>query len=206
MQARSTPKGPTMIKYVTLIKIGAALLLCGTLHTLAQTSTWVSDPNNSEVNFAITHLTISNVHGRFGGVHARLILNQSDITKSTVTATIDVATIDTGVDARNTDLKSADFFDVAHYPTATFTSTGVTKTVAGLTVTGNLTLQGVTRPVTLMVEGPNGPVQGMDHKQHVGFSAVTNISRSAFGIGSKFPLSVVGDGVRLSIDLDVARQ
>jgi polyisoprenoid-binding protein YceI len=58
----------------------------------------------------------------------------------------------------------------------------------------------------LTVEGPNGPVQGMDHKQHAGFSATTTVSRAAFGIGTSFPTSVVGDDVKLSIDLDVAKQ
>jgi polyisoprenoid-binding protein YceI len=173
---------------------------------LAQTSTWVSDPNHSEVDFTITHLTISNVHGRFGKVAATITLNESDIAKSTVTATIGVDTVDTGVDARNTHLKSPDFFDVANLPTATFTSTSVAKSGNGLTIAGNLTLHGVTKPVVLVVEGPVGPVQGMDHKQHMGFSATTTISRSAFGIGLKFGPSMVGDEVKLSIDLDVAKQ
>jgi polyisoprenoid-binding protein YceI len=173
---------------------------------LAQTSTWVSDPNHSEVDFNITHLTITNVHGRFGKVAATITFNESDITKSTVTATIGVDTVDTGVDQRNTHLKSPDFFDVANLPTATFTSTSVAKNGNHLTVTGNLTLHGVTKPVVLDVEGPVGPVQGMDHKQHVGFSATTTISRSAFGIGPKFGPSMVGDDVKLSIDLDVAKQ
>ena len=80
------------------------------------------------------------------------------------------------------------------------------KSGNGLTVNGNLTLHGVTKPVVLNVEGPIGPVQGMDQKQHAGFSATTTISRSAFGIGSKFPAAMVGDEVKLSIDLDVAKQ
>jgi polyisoprenoid-binding protein YceI len=173
---------------------------------LAQTSTWVSDPNHSEVDFTITHLTISNVHGRFGKVAATITYNESDVTKSSVTATIGVDTVDTGVDQRNTHLKSPDFFDVANLPTATFTSTSVAKSGNGLTVTGNLTLHGVTKPVVLAVEGPVGPVQGMDHKQHAGFSATTTISRSAFGIGTKFGPTMVGDEVKLSIELDVAKQ
>jgi polyisoprenoid-binding protein YceI len=173
---------------------------------LAQTSTWVSDPNHSEVDFTITHLTISNVHGRFGKVAATITLNESDITKSSVTATIGVDTVDTGVDARNTHLKSPAFFDVVNLPTATFTSTSVAKNGNGLTIAGNLTLHGVTKPVVLVVEGPVGPVQGMDHKQHLGFSATTTISRSAFGIGPTFGPSMVGDEVKLSIDLDVVKQ
>jgi polyisoprenoid-binding protein YceI len=172
----------------------------------ANTSAWISDPVHSEVDFRITHLAISNVHGRFGKIAATLIYDQADITKSTVTATIDVSTVDTGEDARNIHLKTPDFFDLAKFPTATFTSTSVAKSSGGLIVNGNLTLHGVTKPVVLYVEGPTGPVQGMDHKLHSGFSATTTISRSAFGIGTKFPETMLGDEVKLSIDLDVAKQ
>ena len=186
--------------------IATGILALAAPLALAQTSTWVSDPNHSEVDFSITHMTISNVHGRFGKVAATLVYNQADVTRSTVTATIDVSTVDTGVDNRNTHLKTPDFFDVAQFPAATFTRTSVTKGGSGLIVNGNLTLHGVTRPVTLNVEGPTGPVQGADHKPHSGFSATTTISRSAFGIGPKFGASMVGDDVKLSIDLDVAKQ
>ena len=127
---------------------------------LAQTSTWVSDPNHSEVDFSIIHMSVSKVHGSFGNVKATIVYNEADITKSTVTATIGVDTVDTGVDARNTHLKSPDFFDVANLPTATFTSTSVAKNGNHLSVTGNLTLHGVTKPVVLDVEGPNGSVHG----------------------------------------------
>jgi polyisoprenoid-binding protein YceI len=175
---------------------------------LAQTSTWVSDPAHSEVDFSITHLSISKVHGRFGKVAATLAYNEADVTKSTVTATIGVATVDTGVEQRDTHLKSADFFAVESFPTATFTSTSVVKSGNKLTITGDLTLHGVTKPVVLEAEGPAGPVPGMDpqHKLHAGFSATTTISRSAFGIGAKFPPAMVGDEVKLEIELDVVKQ
>ena len=181
------------------------LALAGSMAT-AQSSTWVSDPMHSEVDFTITHMAISNVHGRFGKVAATLVYDQADVAKSTVTATIDIATIDTSEDARNNHLKSPDFFDLAKFPTATFTSTSVAKSGTGLVVNGNLTLHGVTQPVVLTVQGPTGPVQGMDKKQHAGFSATTTISRTAFGIGAKFPAAMVGDEVKLTIDLDVAKQ
>ena len=173
---------------------------------MAQTSTWISDPMHSEVDFTVTHLTIANVHGKFGNVAAQLQFDAADITKSTVKATINLDGVDTGVAPRDSDLKSPNFFNVASFSTATFTSTSVTKTSSGLAVNGNLTLHGVTKPVVLTVEGPNGPVQGMDHKQHAGFSATTTLSRAAFGIGTSFPTSIVGDEVKLSIDLDVAKQ
>jgi polyisoprenoid-binding protein YceI len=173
---------------------------------LAQASTWTSDTAHSEVDFTIRHLSVSNIHGRIGKVAATLHLNEIDITKSTVTATIDVTTIDTGEPARDTHIKSPDFFDVAKFPTATFESTSVAKGGSGLTVTGNFTLHGVTKPVVLDVEGPSGPALGMDHKPHSGFTATTTISRTAFGIGAKFPDAIVGDAVKLTIEVEVVKQ
>ena len=173
----------------------------------AQTSTWASDPAHSEVDFSIRHMSVSNVHGRFGKVAAKIVLDEKDVTKSTVTATIDINTVDTGEDGRNGHLKSPDFFDAANLSTATFTSTSVAKGGSGLTVTGNLTLHGVTKPVVLDVEGPSPVVEGMmDHKPHSGFSASTTISRTAFGIGAKFPAAIVGDEVKLTIELEVVKQ
>jgi polyisoprenoid-binding protein YceI len=173
---------------------------------LAQTSTWVSDPNHSEVDFSIVHMSVSKVHGRFGNVKATIVLNDADVTKSTVTATIGVDTVDTGVDQRNNHLKSADFFDVANLPLATFTSTSVAKNGSHLTVTGNLTLHGVTKPVVLDVEGPNGSMTDPKGQVHTGFSATTTLDRTAFGVGPKFPAAMVGDEVSLDIELEVVKQ
>lgn len=173
---------------------------------MAQTSTWVPDKAHSEVDFTILHMSLANVHGRFGNVGGTVTWNDADITKSTVNLTIDASSVDTGVGARDSDLKSANFFDVAQFPTATFASTSIAKNGSGLTINGDLTVHGVTKPVVLQVEGPTGPVQGMDHKPHAGFSATTTISRTAFGIAPKYPASVVGDDVKLAIELDVAKQ
>jgi polyisoprenoid-binding protein YceI len=173
---------------------------------LAQTSTWTSDPAHSEVDFSVSHLTVSNVHGRFGHVNATIAYNEADVTKSTVNATIDVSGLDTGEDERNTHLKSPDFFDVAATPTATFTSTSVTRSDTGLTINGNLTVRGVTKPVVLHAEGPRGPAPGMDHKPHAGFSATTTLNRTDFGIGAKFPAAVVGEEVKLDIELEIVKQ
>jgi polyisoprenoid-binding protein YceI len=174
---------------------------------MAQTSAWATDPAHSEVDFTIRHGGVSNVHGRFGGVKGTLVYNEADITKATVTVTIDTTTVDTGEPARDTHLKTDAFFDVVKFPTATFTSSSVVKNGSRLTVNGNLTLHGVTLPVVLDVEGPSTPVEGMmDHKTHSGFSATTTISRTAFGIGTNFPAVVVGDVVKLTIELEIVKQ
>jgi polyisoprenoid-binding protein YceI len=181
------------------------LTLAGPL-ALAQTSTWVPDKAHSEVDFSILHMSLSRVNGRFGNIGGAITWDEGDITKSTVNVTIDVTSIDTGVSGRDNDLKSANVFDAAQFPTATFVSTSVAKNGSGLTVNGNLTLHGVTKPVTLAVEGPTGPVPGMDHKPHAGFSATTTITRTAFGIAPKYPAAMIGDDVKLTIELDVAKQ
>jgi len=174
---------------------------------MAQTSAWATDPAHSEVDFSIRHGGVSNVHGRIGGVTGTLVYNEDDVTKSTVTVTIDVSTVDTGEPRRDAHLKTDTFFDVAKFPTATFTSSSVVKNGNRLTVNGNLTLHGVTLPVVLDVEGPSIPVEGaMDHKTHSGFSATTTISRTAFGIGTSFPALVVGDEVKLTIEIEIIKQ
>jgi polyisoprenoid-binding protein YceI len=173
---------------------------------MAQTSTWVLDKNHSEVDFTVRHLGISNVHGRFGIAEGKILFNEADATKSSVTVTIDTTTVDTGVAQRDSDLKSDHFFDVATYPTATFASTGVAKNGDNLTVTGNLTLHGVTKPVTLDVEGPTAPVPGMDHKPHSGYSATATLKRTDFGIAPKYPAAMIGDDIKLVIELDAAKQ
>ena len=173
---------------------------------VAQTSTWVPDKAHSEVDFSILHMSLSKVHGRFGNLGGQITWNDADITKSSVNITIEVATVDTGNESRDADLKSPGYFDVAQFPTATFASTSVAKSTNGLTVNGNLTLHGVTKPVVLQVEGPMGPVKGMGGKMHAGFSATTTIKRTDFGIAPKAPGAMLGDDVPLSIELDVVKQ
>jgi len=193
------------MKLVRLTALALALPLAVSF-AYAQTSTWKADSAHSEVDFTIKHLGISNVHGRFGKTEATIVYDEKDVTKSTVNATIDVAGVDTGEAPRDGHLKTDSFFDVAKYPTATFVSTSVAKGGSGLTVSGNLTLHGVTKPVTLDVEGPTAPVTGMDKKPHAGFSATTTIHRADFNIGGSFPSAVLGDDIKITIDLDVAKQ
>lgn len=188
-----------------LLSLAGVVSLAAPL-ALAQTSTWVPDKAHSEVDFTVLHMSLTNVHGKFGNIGGTVVINESDVTKSTVNITVDVSTVDTGVAPRDNDLKSDHFFDAAQFPTATFVSTSVAKSGNGLTVAGNLTLHGVTKPVTLNVEGPTGPVPGMDKKPHEGFSATTTITRAAFGIAAKMPSGVVGDDIKLTIDLDLAKQ
>jgi polyisoprenoid-binding protein YceI len=189
-----------------LVRLASALLVLAAPVALAQSPTWKSDPAHSQVDFKILHMGIAHVEGRFGTVDATIVYDDQDVTKSTVNATIDVTGVDTGVPQRDSDLKSARFFDVAHYPKATFASTSVAKGGSGLLVNGNLTLKGVTKTVVLDVEGPTGPMPGMGKKLHMGFSATTTVHRLDFGIGAGMATAMLGDDVKITIDLDVVKQ
>jgi polyisoprenoid-binding protein YceI len=171
----------------------------------AQTSTWTIDPAHSSVNFSIRHMGVSTVHGEISGVKGTILFDEKDITKSKVEATVDTTTVATGAEARDKHLKSPDFFDVATYPTITFKSTGLTNS-GKLQLIGDLTLHGVTKSVTLDLDGPATPQKGMNGKTISGFSASGLIKRSDFGIGAKFPAAVVGDEVKFTIDVEIDKQ
>lgn len=188
-----------------LLSLAGLLVLAAPL-AMGQASAWKIDPAHSEVDFTVRHMSLSNVHGRFGLASGTIQFDQADPSKSSVQVTIDVKSVDTGVTARDNDLKSANFFAVDQFPTATFTSTSVAKTGNGFTVAGNLTLHGVTKPVTLQVEAPVGPMNGMGNKQHMGYSASATISRIAFGIGTKVPNAVLSDEIKLTIEIDSVKQ
>jgi polyisoprenoid-binding protein YceI len=203
------PNGPAPKGFFTMkrLAIVTGILALAAPMAMAQYSTWNADPNHSTVEFVIRHGGVSNVHGRFAVQSATLVYNEKDVTKSTVTATIDVTSVDTGTAPRDAHLKTDAFFDVAKFPSATFTSTSVVKNGSKLTVSGNFTVHGVTKPVVLDVDGPATPVEnGMDHKLHSGFSATTTLSRADFGIGPNFPAALVGDDAKLTIEIEIIKQ
>src|SRR3989475_7180807 len=130
------------------------------LPSLARAATWNLDPAPASVQFSVRHLMVSTVRGAFGKVTGTVQVDEKDLPRSKLQATIDAASIDTRVEKRDAHLKSPDFLDVAKYPTITFVSKEIEKAGDGRwKVTGDLTLHGVTRPVTLDVEGPTPPVK-----------------------------------------------
>lgn len=174
------------------------------------TSTWTIDPTHAEVGFAVRHLMISTVRGRFGAITGAVTLNEEHPEKSTIDVTIDVTSLDTRQEQRDAHLRSADFFDVEHHPSMHFVSTRVEGDVSSdFRVQGNLTIRGVTRPVTLDVSAQG---RGMDPwgKERMGFSATGKIRRGEFGLNWNQALEaggvVVGDEVKLSIDAELVRQ
>ena len=172
----------------------------------AQTSTWSIDPAHSQADFQIRHLGVSTVRGSISGTKGTVILDEKDITKSKVEATLATATVNTSTEARDKHLKSPDFFDVEKNPNITFKSTSITKNGDKLQMTGDLTLGGVTKSVTLDVDGPAPPQKGMGGKTVSGFSASGLIKRSDFNFGQKYTAPTLGDEVKFTIDIEIDKQ
>ncbi|HEY6764945.1 MAG TPA: YceI family protein [Candidatus Sulfotelmatobacter sp.] len=181
--------------------LSAALLFSG-VSAFAQSSSWVIDTNHSQVNFQVRHMGVSNVRGSISGVTGTVVWDDKDPSKSSVEATINATTVSTNNDKRDTHLKSPDFFNVEKFPTMTFKSTSVTGSGGKLQVIGDLTLAGVTKSVTLDVDGPTAPQKGMGGKMVTGFSASGTLKRSDFNFGTKFAPPMLSDDVKFTIDVE----
>jgi polyisoprenoid-binding protein YceI len=186
-------------RYVTAVLTG--LLLTGA-SALAQGSHWELDTNHSQANFQIRHMGVSTVRGSLSGVSGTVVWDENDPAKSRVEATLKANTVSTNNEKRDTDLRSASFFDVEKYPTLTFKSTQVKRENGKLQVVGDLTLGGVTKSVTLEVDGPTAPQKGMGGKMVIGFSATGVLKRSDFNFAQKVPSAIVGDEVKFTLDAE----
>jgi len=180
------------------------------LPTVGQASTWEIDPAHTSAQFAVRHLMVSTVRGDFRKVTGTVNLDEQDVTKSMVEANIDVASINTGIEKRDNDLKSPNFFDVAQYPTMTFKSKKIQKEGEGkYKITGDLTLHGVTKEVTLDFEGNLTPVKDPMGKTRIGGMASTKLNRKDFGLTYNKALEtggvVVGDDVTVTIDVEMTQ-
>jgi polyisoprenoid-binding protein YceI len=172
-------------------------------------TTWKIDPSHSQVEFAVRHLMISTVRGRFAGVQGTVVTDDADPAKAVVDVVIDAGSIDTREPQRDAHLRSADFFDVEKYPAITFKSTRVTDVKSDtFKLVGDLTMHGVTREVTLDVtaEGRGKDPWG---GERAGYSAVARISRKDFGLTWNQVLETggiaVGDEIKISLDLELVK-
>ncbi len=186
--------------------LALAILSASVTGAHTQTSTWTIDPAHSSINFEVRHLSVSNVHGSLSGVKGTVVYDEKDITKSSVQATADTATVSTNNEKRDTHLKSPDFFDVTKNPQLSFKSTSLSNSGGKLTLTGDLTLGGVTKTVTLDVDGPAPPQTDKQGKTRSGFSASGKLSRTDFNFGPKFGEAVISNAVKFSIDIEIDKQ
>lgn len=165
--------------------------------------TWVLDPAHSEVTFSLRHMMISKVRGEFG-LKSATIEAPANPLEAKVTASVDAASISTGDQNRDNHLRSADFFDVETYPTIDFVSTGVRYEGGDFLVDGDLTMHGVTKPVTFELEfGGFGTDPYGNYK--AGATAKTVVNREDFGLTWNAALEsggvLVGKDVTITLDL-----
>ena len=191
-------------------KVGilAGLAAVIALPASAGTTTYQIDPRHSSAGFGVTHLMISTVRGEFHGVTGTVVVDDTDISKSSVNVTIDATTVDTREPDRDKHLKSEAFFDVAKYPTITFQSTKVERNSDGnLKVTGDLTIRGVTKTAVLTATLPKTPIKDPWGLQRTAVSASTKINRQDFGVAWNQKLDsggvVVGDDVNITLDVEM---
>ena len=181
------------------------------LPSLARAATWNLDPAHTSVQFSVRHLMVSTVRGAFGKVTGTVQVDEKDLARSKIQATIDAASIDTRIEKRDAHLKSPDFLDVAKYPTITFVSKKIEQVDPGhFKVTGDLTLHGVTREVSLDVEGPAPEIKDPQGKIRAGAQATTKINRKDFGVTWNQALEAggvaVSDEVTITIDVEATKE
>jgi polyisoprenoid-binding protein YceI len=170
--------------------------------------TWIIDPGHAEVGFVGRHFGLTKVRGRFSRVEGTVVIDD-DPERSTVEVRIDMATVSSGNDARDDHLRSADFFDVENHPTATFRSTAVHSAGAVATLSGELTIKGVTRPVHLDVEYIGHAADPWGNDRAV-FSASGQINREDWGLTWNMLLEagglLVSKEIVLEVELELVRQ
>lgn len=166
--------------------------------------TYAVDANHTQVTWAVNHMGFSMLEGQFGASGGTIMIDPAkpNATKVEVNFAIDQLSVTSAPFTGH--LKSKDFFDVATYPTAKFVSTKVVATGDKATITGNLTLKGVTKPVTLQATFVGAGTNPMNKKANFGFRATGSIKRSEFGLGRAVP--VVSDRVDLTINAAFAAQ
>ncbi|MDB5202404.1 MAG: polyisoprenoid-binding protein [Ferruginibacter sp.] len=163
--------------------------------------TWENDDPHSQLGFTVTHLGISDVSGTFNDIDVKISAAKPDFSDATFDLTAKIASIDTRVEARNNHLKSADFFDAAKYPELTFKSTSLKKNGKNkFKISGNLTIHGITKPVTMDLTYRGTTINPMSKATTAGFQLQGSIKRSDFNVGNSFPTLVVSDEVRIKAD------
>jgi polyisoprenoid-binding protein YceI len=192
------------MKKISII-ISASLFLFLTAFTTAKI-VWKNDDPYSQLGFTVTHLGITDVSGTFNHFDVSVTSSKPDFSDAVFELTANVASLDTRVEARDNHLKSADFFDAEKFPTITFKSIFLEKVDNDkYKLTGNLTMHGVTKPVTMALQY-NGTVENaMNKKQTAGFQLTGTLKRSDFGIGLNFAEPMISDEVRIKADGEFIR-
>jgi polyisoprenoid-binding protein YceI len=172
-----------------------------TLSSFTAIQDWKADKGHSNLGFSITHLGINDIQGNFKNFEATVKSSKADFSDAQVELTGDISSINTNIEMRDKHLQGADFFDAAKYPTFNFKSTGI-KPAGKNTykVNGNLTLHGVTKPVTLTLVNRGVTTNPMSKAPTAGFKVTGTIKRSDFNLGAGFPAPMLSDEVAIKAD------
>jgi polyisoprenoid-binding protein YceI len=182
-----------------------AIALLPTAGVFAQT-TWKVDKMHSQLKFTITHLAVSDVEGVFKDFDVIIVSNKPDFSDAKFTLVAQTASVNTENEKRDEDLRSPNFFEVSKYATMNFTSTGITKAGANrYKLKGNLTLHGVTKPVTMDLWYRGTITNPMSKADDAGFQLTGEIKRSDFGFGSKYGSPMLSDEVQIKANGEFAR-
>jgi polyisoprenoid-binding protein YceI len=173
-------------------------------------ATWQIDPAHSIAHFVVRHMMITNVRGGFTGIKGTVIYDPDNLADSSIDVVIDAATISTGEPQRDTHLRSADFLNVEAFPEITFKSTKIESTGDGeLKATGPLTIHGVTKEITLNLEGPTEEGKDPWGNTRIGASGKTKIKRSDFGLTYNAALEtggiLIGDELKLEVEASLIK-
>ena len=171
---------------------------------------WEIDGSHSGIHFSVRHLVIAKVRGQFSRWTGTVLVPDGDFSRATVKVAIDASSIDTGVADRDAHLKSPDFFDVERFPDLTFTSRRIEPaTNDRFRVSGELTIKGVTRVVTLDVEDA-GRAKDPWGNERAAFTGKTSLDRKDFGLTWNQVLEtggvMVGDRIDIEIEVEAVRQ
>jgi polyisoprenoid-binding protein YceI len=178
---------------------------------ISSPKTWNIDPSHTTAGFAVRHLMVSTVRGHFSKVSGTVRIDDRDVTRSQIDVAIEAGSIESRDENRDAHLRSPDFLDVEKFPTLTFRSTQIAHGRDGeLLVTGDLTIRGVTRPVTLAVDSLTPPTRTPWGTTVRGVSATGKLNRKDFGLTWNTLLEAggvaVGDEVKLTIDAELVEQ
>jgi polyisoprenoid-binding protein YceI len=168
------------------------------------TGTWTIDPIHSDVSFIVRHLGVSKVRGQFNTFSGEIVTAENPL-DSKVTVTIDAASFHTRQEQRDNHVRSSDFLHVEEHPELKFVSTGVRQHGEGFLLDGELTVRGVTKPVTLELE-VNGFGLDPDGKPLLGISASTEIYRKEFGVHGGATSAMVSDKIQIIIEVEANHQ
>lgn len=169
-------------------------------------STWKNDPMHSKLAFTITHLMVSDVDGIFKDFSCTIVASKPDFSDAKFDLTVNTTSVNTDVDYRDKDLRSPNYFDVAKFPTMTFTSTGITPVSTNhYRLTGNLTLHGVTKPVTMDLWYRGTISNPMTKKDDAGFKLTGVIKRSDFNFAPQAGSAMLSDEVTVTANGEFAK-